>query len=44
MGWFGFMEDNIIIEANGSNFRLEKVGEIEMNDLFENEKPDVTVK
>lgn len=37
---FIFMEDNIIIEANGSYFRLEKVGEIETNDLFENVMPN----
>lgn len=41
---FIFMEDNIIIEAYGSYFRLEKVGEIEMNDLFKNVKPNETIQ
>lgn len=36
---FIIMEDHIIIERNGSYFRLEKVGEIDLNGLFENVKP-----
>ena len=36
---FIIIEDDVIIETNESYFRLEKVGEIEMNDLFENVSP-----
>ena len=36
---FIIIEDDVIIETNESYFRLEKVGEIGLNDLFENVSP-----